>query len=230
MLRYLGRVTLARTLGLVLAALAGCSFGGGDYRGTGYRCGAGDSCPEGFHCEDGACIAHDAAGIPDAPPTGQPDSAATGDCPGNVLSNPSFEAGTSGWGGVGGPLTQVGEGHDGDHAAQRCYDGSETYYNINDNPDSVMGTEIGRRYAVSAWLRSESNQPLSAVIRVKDPFGEPIENSSTSLDLKPDWQEVTVEHAIEQSMAAAVEVYFSNSTPVAGDCFQLDHVCFRPVL
>ena len=221
-------MTLARALGLALAALAGCSFGGGDYRGTEYRCGAGDSCPEGFHCEDGACIAHDAAGSPDAPPTGRPDSA-TADCPGNVLSNPSFEEGTGGWGGVGGPLTQVSEAHDGNHAAQRCYDGSASYYNINDNPDSVMGTQVGHRYAVSAWLRSERDQTLAAVIRVKDSLGESLESSTTSIILKADWQEVTVEHGVEEQTAAAVEVYFSNSTPVEGDCFQLDHVCFRPL-
>ena len=51
----------------------------------------------------------------------------------------------------------------------------------------------------------------------------------TSIILKADWQEVTVEHGVEEQTAAAVEVYFSNSTPVEGDCFQLDHVCFRPL-
>ena len=225
--RYGRSVTFARAFGLGLAVLAGCSFAGGDYRGTAYRCGAGESCPAGFQCADGVCIAHDAAGLPDATSTRQPDAAPATDCPDNALTNPSFEEGTDGWGGVGGPLTQVSQAHDGAHAAQRCFDGSDTYYNINDNPDSVMGTEVGRHYTASAWLRSESDQTISAVIRVKDAFGEAIEYSSTAVELKPDWQEVTVEHTIEKPEAAAVEVYFANSAPVEGDCFQLDHVCFR---
>jgi hypothetical protein len=210
-----------------LAVLAGCSFAGGDYRGTEYHCGSGEGCPDGFQCADGVCIAHDAAGVADATPVRQPDSATSTECPDNALSNPSFEAGTAGWGGVGGPLTQVSEAHEGNHAAQRCFDGSETYYNINDNPDSVMGTEVGRHYTASAWLRSGSDQTVNAVIRVKDPFGDAIEYSTTAIALKPDWREVTVEHTIEEPEAAAVEVYFANSAPAEGDCFQLDHVCFR---
>jgi hypothetical protein len=216
---------LSVRLALVLAAVAGCSFAGGDYRDTEYRCGAGESCPDGFRCAGGVCIAHDAAGMPDA--TAASDADAGPECPDNALTNPSFEDGTAGWGGVGGPLTQVSEAHDGDHAAQRCFDGSDTYYNINDNPDSVMGTEVGRRYTVSAWLRGETDQTITAVIRVKDAFGEPIEYAATDVELKPDWLEVTVGHTIEKPEAGAVEVYFSNSAPAAGDCFQLDHVCFR---
>jgi hypothetical protein len=218
---------VTRALSLALAVMAGCSFAGGDYRGTGYRCAAGESCPDGFQCADGVCIAHDAAGVPDARLAGRPDAGVTVECPDNALTNPSFEAGTAGWGGVGGPLTQVSEAHDGEHAAQRCFDGSDTYYNINDNPDSVMGTEVGRRYAASGWLRSDSDQTVKAVIRVKESSGDPIEYSSTALVLKPDWQEVTVEHTIEKPAAAAVEVYFSVDSAVMGDCFQLDHVCFR---
>ncbi|HEU5057733.1 MAG TPA: carbohydrate binding domain-containing protein [Kofleriaceae bacterium] len=214
-------------LALAVALAAGCSFSAGDDGGAGFRCGAGDSCPPGFRCEEGACISHDAA-VPDAVP---PDSAVTSDCPDNLLANPSFETGTSGWGGVGGPLTQVDVAHDGAHAAQKCFDGSDTYFNVNDNPDSVTETRVGARYAASAWLRADTatDQTVRAVIRVKDAIDTPLEQTNTAIILKPDWLQVTVEHVVEDPAGTAVEIYFSNSAPVTGDCFQLDHVCFRPV-
>lgn len=212
-------------LALAVAFLAGCSFAGDDYRGTGYLCGPGDTCPAGFHCAAGACTSDDAGagGEPDAPPS--LDAAAT--CPDNLLSNPSFETGTSGWGGIGGPLSQINDGHDGDHAAEKCFDGSDTYYNVSDNPDSVMGTAVGETFAVSAWLRSGTDQTLRAIIRVKDTFNQSLEQSNTALLLKPDWQEVTVQHIVNDPAATVVEVYFSVESPAAGDCFQIDDICFR---
>ncbi|HEY8146450.1 MAG TPA: carbohydrate binding domain-containing protein [Kofleriaceae bacterium] len=210
---------------LALAALAGCTFAGDDYRGTGYRCGPGDTCPAGQHCALGACLSDDAGTTPDAP---LPPDAATA-CSGNLLSNPSFETGTAGWGGVGGSITQITGGHDGDHAAEKCFDGSETYYNVSDNPDTVMGTEVGATYAVSAWVRSASDQTLRAVIRAKDAQNGSLEQTNTPIELKPDWQEVTVQHTVVSPVAAIVEVYFSVEEPTAGDCFQLDDLCFLPV-
>jgi hypothetical protein len=211
---------------LSLAALAGCTFSGDDYRGTGYRCGPGDTCPAGQHCSLGLCLSDDAGADP-ADASRPPDAAPA--CAGNLLANPSFETGTTGWGGVGGMITQVNGGHDGDHAAQKCFDGSDTYYNISDNPDTVMGTEVGATYAVSAWVRSDSDQTLRAVIRAKDSLNGSLEQTSTPISLKPDWLEVTVQHTVDDPAAAVVEVYFSVETPAAGDCFQLDDLCFTPV-
>ncbi len=210
---------------LALAALAGCTFAGDDYRGTGYRCGPGDTCPTGQHCALGACLSDDAGAAPDA----RPPSDAAPACAGNLLANPSFETGTAGWGGVGGPIVQVNDGHDGDHAAEKCFDGSDTYYNISDNPDTVMGTEVGATYAVAAWVRSDSGKTLRAVIRAKDAENGSLEQSNTPILLEPDWQEVTVEHTVASPVAAVVEVYFSVESPAAGDCFQLDDLCFIPV-
>jgi subtilisin-like proprotein convertase family protein len=47
---------------VLLAALAGCGFSA-DYAGTGYRCGVDDTCPSGFTCTAGVCVA--AGGQPD---------------------------------------------------------------------------------------------------------------------------------------------------------------------
>jgi hypothetical protein len=221
--RYPRSVGSRVQLALAVALAAGCSFSAGD-GGGGFRCGAGDSCPVGFRCDQGACVSHDAA-VRDAV---QPDAAVTSDCQGNLLANPSFETGTSGWAGVGGPLTQVDVAHEGAHAAQKCFDGSDTYFNVNDNPDSVTETRVGARYAASAWLRADTAQTVRAVIRVKDATDAPLEQSNTAIILEPDWLEVTVEHVVDDPAGTAVECYFSNSEPAPGDCFQLDHVCFRP--
>ena len=120
-------------------------------------------------------------------------------------------------------------GHDGDHAAEKCFDGSDTYYNISDNPDTVMNTSVGATYAVSAWVRSDSDQTLRAVLRAKDAFNGSLEQTNTQIALKPDWLEVTVQHTVDDPAATIVEVYFSVETPTAGDCFQLDDLCFTPV-
>ncbi len=203
--------------------VAGCSFDAADFRGTTYLCGPDQSCPDGFTCTGGVCTNGDAGTpTPDAPPA---DAAPR--CPGNLLANPSFENGTSGWGGVGGPITQVSPGHDGDHAAQKCYDGSDTYYNVSDQPDTVTQTSVGSTYALAAWLRSPAPQTLHAVVRVKDSMNTPLEQTSTTLVLSEDWQEVTAEHTVDDAAGVIVEVYFSVPEPASvGDCFQLDDICF----
>jgi hypothetical protein len=209
-------------LPLVILAATACSFSTGDLHGTAYRCGPGDTCPDGLSCDQGVCIAGDASAPIDTPML---DAAPA--CAGNLVSNPSFETGTSGWAGVGGPITQVDVAHDGEHAAQKCYDGSYPYYNVSDNPDSVTSTAVGNVYRLAAWLRSDTTQSLRAVIREKDSLGEPLEQTTTIAILKPDWQQVTVEHQVIDPTATIVEVYFSVSEqPIVGACFQLDDICF----
>ena len=214
-----------RRLAAAAVVVAGCSFDAADFRGTTYLCGPDHSCPDGFTCTDGVCATGDAG----APATDAPTADAAPRCPGNLVSNPSFENGTSGWGGVGGPITQVNQGHDGEHAAEKCYDGSDTYYNVSDQPDSVTDTAVGSTYALAAWVRSSARQTLHAVIRAKDSMNNSLEQTSTTIVLSDDWQEVTAEHTVDDPAAAVVEVYFSvpNPGPV-GECFQLDDICFVP--
>lgn len=206
-----------------IALLAACSFAPTDFDGTAYRCGPGSTCPDGFHCHQGACISGDASATIDAQPDAPADAAPV--CDRNLIANPSFETGTSGWSGVGGPISQVNDGHSGDHALEKCSDGTGTYYNVSDNPDSVSDTEVGRTYFLRAWLRSETEQELNAVIRAKDDFDDPVAQHSTLVILKPDWQEVTVQHTVEDPFSAVVEVYFSAQDPALDNCFQLDAVC-----
>ena len=63
-----------------------------------------------------AVVATTAAGCLEAPP----DDGADLDCPGNLISNPSFEDGTYGWGGNGGDLSLSDEGRIGDRAIEVC--------------------------------------------------------------------------------------------------------------
>jgi hypothetical protein len=217
-----GRCSLA-----ALLLLGACSFGAGDYGNTEYRCGPDDSCPTGFRCEGGSCISHD-GGSRDAAGDGL-DAGRDGAviwCRGNLVTNPSFELTTDGWSGIGGDLERITGGYLGDYSAEKCFDGSDTYYNVNDNPDTVMNPEVGASYSLEVWARSDTDQDLNATIRAKDSLDDPVEQDSDSIILKGDWAPITVDFTVEDPTSAVVEVYFSVQAPLPGDCFQIDAVCF----
>src|SRR5690349_12774359 len=91
-----------------------------------------------------------AGGPSDAGPPGSP-------CPGNLVQNPGFEDGTSGWEADAATLSRRSGGHDGAWAAHVCRDAtsSESYYDISTVSPTVVHPPNGAIYQLTAWVRSD---------------------------------------------------------------------------
>lgn len=160
-----------------------------------------------------------------------PDAEVGGDaapaCLDNLLSNSSFEDGTSGWGMVGGLLGRAAGGHEGAFAAEATADGSESYYRLGDEPDAVTDPAIGETFHLIAWVRSDApeGQFLAALIRERSEDGTNLEQETANLALEETWQKADVMHTVSNPATATISLHFVVDAPAIGDTFQLDSVC-----
>ncbi len=88
----------------------------------------------------------------------------------NLMSNPSFESGTSGWDSFRSEIARVPatDAPDGGHVARVTLAGSSGEYAIDDDPDTVGASVRGRSYAAVAWVRatpSTEGEPVCIAIR-----------------------------------------------------------------
>lgn len=157
------------------------------------------------------------------------DDLTRGACPGNLVANPGFDDGTSGFAANGGTAAPDPDGHTGPGVRVCATSGAESYYNLNDEPDSVPSPALGDRFHLEAWARSDSThpQPLQAVIRERGADGEFVDQASSTVVLTPTWQRTEVSYAVMTTDARAVEIYFAVSEVEDGDCFVLDDLCLE---
>jgi len=146
-------------------------------------------------------------------------------CPGNLVSNPSFEQGTFGWSGFASDLSMVDGGWEGSHAVEICYTSGDTVYSMDDSPNSVPAPTTGAIYEVVAHIRSESARTVQVGIRewVAGEARAEVE----FYDSDGEWTEMSSALRVESPEAEAVDIYFACDELEAGSCFQVDAVCLR---
>ncbi len=143
-------------------------------------------------------------------------------CPGNLVMNPSFDTGSSGWVGINASLALV-PGRRG-NALQGCLT-TGSYFSISDNPSTVLSPVLGTTYRLSLWARGESAAPESyGVIREIGPT-DYVDHIDTKFALSTDWQEVVVSYTVLASDSLAIEIYTGVTDPTPGTCLQVDDVC-----
>jgi Carbohydrate binding domain len=150
----------------------------------------------------------------------------------NLVGNPGFESGLSGWNtsgsdtnGAGVTLTQVAGGHSGSFAALLT-NADPTLKNnctLNDSPDWVKPTSAGT-YTGSIWVRADSaGAPL--ILRFREWVGATLAGSATStVTLSTSWQQVTVSYSPVSPGASTLDfnAYVQNAYGFPGVCFYAD--------
>ena len=122
----------------------------------------------------------------------------SGTGPPNLVGNPGFEAGTSGWNtsgsGTGVMLTRVAGGHGGGWSAQLTNTTTaNSGLTLNDSPNWVAATGAGT-YTASLWVRAD-NPGATLTLRLREYVGSTQTGTgSASLVLTTAWQQVTVSY------------------------------------
>lgn len=148
-------------------------------------------------------------------------------CPGNLVSNPSFEVGTVGWNPFGSELSIVEGGWEGSQAVEVCYSDGETVYSMDDSPNSVPSPMAGDVYEVVARIRSQPTRPVQVGIR--EWVAEQPRAEVANYDSDEAWTEMSSSLRVESLEAESVDIYFASPDLEAGSCFQVDAVCLRRV-
>jgi PKD repeat protein len=124
------------------------------------------------------------------PPPPPPDTGS------NLIANPGFETGTSGWN-TGNyatvSLTRDAGGHSGSYAAKLSNTGTTTVTNtLNDDPNTVATSSAGT-YTGSIWLRSDSaTAGTKMYLRIREyQGGTRIGEKVVAVYLTSSWQQVT---------------------------------------
>ena len=144
---------------------------------------------------------------------------------GNLVGNPGFESGTSGWAGSGvASLSRVSGGHDSSYAARLANAGTTSgTCTLNDSPNWVASTGSAT-YSASMWVRADA-AGATLKLRIREYDGSALVGTPavSSVDLTSAWQEVSVQIAPQSSgHTLDLTAFVSNAPP--GTCFYADDV------
>lgn len=151
--------------------------------------------------------------------------ASTAPVTGNLVPNPGFESGTTGWNASGGTLTRVSPGHTGSWAAQLANTSTSTATcQLNDHPDTVASTVAGR-YTASMWVLGDAAAAgTTATLRIREYAGSTLVGTTeTKLTLGTAWQQVTLTHTVV-APGSHLDLTLRRSTPAAKTCFTVDDI------
>src|SRR6185312_6849152 len=119
--------------------------------------------------------------------------------PTNLITNPGFETGLSGWNtsgsDPGASLTQISGGHSGSFAARVANtSATSATYVLNDSPNWANSTGPGT-YTGSLWVRSDT-PGATLRLRFREYAGSTLAGTATStVTLTSTWQQVTVAYS-----------------------------------
>jgi parallel beta-helix repeat protein len=143
---------------------------------------------------------------------------------GNLVGNPGFEAGTSGWSTAGsGPgvtLARVAGGHTGGWAARLANAGPATGCGLNDAPNWV-GTTAAGTYTATGWFRADASG-ARLKFRLRELSGSTLVGSrSSSVVLGTGWKRVAVAYTAA-SPGSTLDLNALVAAAPAGTCFYAD--------
>jgi PKD repeat protein len=146
--------------------------------------------------------------------------------PSNLVGNPSFESGTTGWAAVGGASIRLASGgHTGSFSLLASAPLlSLSAYGITDQPDWVQHTAgVGTRYHVRAWVRTEIGAGLvSLAVRETGTSGS-FQYRSSSLLLGTGWAALDLD-VTTQMNDSRLDLSIVNAPSVLGTAFRVDDV------
>ncbi len=146
--------------------------------------------------------------------------------PTNMISNPGFETGLTGWNTSGSDpgvsLTQVSGGHSGSFAARVANTGSTAAtYLLNDSPNWANSTSPGT-YTGSVWVRSDT-PGATLRLRFREYAGSSLAGTATSTaTLTSSWQQVTVTYSPASPGSSTLDFNAYVVKGAAGTSFDAD--------
>ncbi len=147
--------------------------------------------------------------------------------PPNLIGNPGFEAGLSGWNTSGSgsnvTLTQVAGGHGGGFAAKVTNTGTtNSGCTLNDSPNWVATTSAGT-YTASIWVRADS-AGATLNFRFREYTGSTLVNTATqTITLSTSWQQVTLSYApTSPGSTLDLNAYLPTASGLPGTGFYAD--------
>jgi len=146
--------------------------------------------------------------------------------PTNLIANPGFESGLSGWNTSGSDpgvtLTQISGGHSGSFAAHVANTSSvAATYLLNDSPNVVNTTSPGT-YTGSMWVRSDT-PGATLRLRFREYAGSTLAGTATgTVTLTSSWQQVTVTYSPVSPGSSTLDFNAYVVKGAAGSSFDAD--------
>ena len=146
----------------------------------------------------------------------------------NLVTNPGFEVGTSGWNtsgsGTGVTLARVSGGHSGGWAARLANTGSASATcALNDTPN-VVSTSGPGTYTVSMWVRSDTSG-ATFKLRLREYTGSTLSGTITATaTLTTTWQQVTTTYVAAAPGSSTLDLNGYVSAAAPGTCFYADDI------
>ena len=144
----------------------------------------------------------------------------------NLVGNPSFETGLSGWGPyLAGTLLQVPGGFDGSAALQVTGSAANTgNFGVDDVPNWVTATPGAVKYRFTTWIRSESSTGTLR-LRVGEYRGTTRVQVKETADyhLSPTWQKATLDF-VAKAAGNTLDFQIYDRPKVKGEVFLVDNV------
>jgi PKD repeat protein len=148
--------------------------------------------------------------------------------PQNLVGNPGFETGLSGWNtsgsDPGASLTQISGGHSGSFAARVTNTSSvAATYVLNDSPNWVTSTSAGT-YTASLWVRSDT-PGATLRLRLREYAGSTLAGSATnSVTLTSSWQQVILTYSPISPGSSTLDLNAYVAKGAVGTSFDADDV------
>jgi PKD repeat protein len=152
---------------------------------------------------------------------------------GNLVGNPGFESGTTGWNTGGNSLvtlTQAAGGHSGNFSAQVTNIGSVTTSCIlNDAPNWVTRT-LALTYGASMWVRADA-AGATLKLKFREYNGATLVGSMlTPVTLTTTWQQVQLTYTPVAPGASTLDLQATVASAPPGTCFYADDVTINTPL
>jgi hypothetical protein len=157
--------------------------------------------------------------------------------PGQTVQNPSFENGTTGWGGYLATLSNAAAGSEdaphGRRAVQvSCSNSGNACsggYSIDDSPAAVRSSIGGAKYTATAMVKAGTNsngKTAGIVVRETNPTtGAVVGSTETPVTLSSSYQPVKATYTASSASGNEIDVYVRRtSTTSASDSFFVDAV------
>jgi Caspase domain len=138
---------------------------------------------------------------------------------GNRTANPSFETDTAGWDVFQSSLgrEQAGDAPDGDSVVRVTLDRDEGGYSIDDDPETIEASLIGRAYTATAWVKAtDSTDGRDICIQLREwNGGEVVDFTSGSVRASTaEYRQAKVTHvATDADNPIGVHVFRFGETP-----------------